>query len=303
MQKLGCFLLLLVSVPLAAQTVRGRVTTEGSPLPGVTVSIDEMGLTTITDAQGQYSLTMPATRKGSAKISASLQGFSTRSATIDTSGNVTQDFALRPSFGQEITVGSRAINAEQEKAVPVDVIPREQIDTTPSTETSQIIQKIAPSFNFPRPTISDGTDSVRPATLRGLGPDQLLVMVNGKRRHASALVNANNTVGRGSSGVDLNAIPASAIENSEILRDGAAAQYGSDAIAGVINMVLKSDAQPIKVNVKGGSTTHGDGQTLDTTLSSGWSIGRGVLFTAAEYRVRDETNRANPDPRDQIVAG
>ena len=158
---------------------------------------------------------------------------------------------LRPAFGEQITVGSRAIGAEQEKAVPVDVIKQEQIESSPSTETSQIIQKIAPSFNFPRPTISDGTDSVRPATLRGLGPDQLLVMVNGKRRHASALVNANNTVGRGSSGVDLNAIPASAIENIEILRDGAAAQYGSDAIAGVINMVLKSDAQPLKVDVKG----------------------------------------------------
>src|SRR5712691_4440820 len=249
MQKLASVLLLLVlfTIPLAAQTVRGRVTTEGSPLPGVTVSIDEMGLTTVTDAQGQYSITLPANRRGSAKISALLQGFSTRSATIDTSGNVTQDFVLRPSFGQEITVGSRAINAEAEKAVPVDIIPREQIETAPSTETNQIIEKIAPSFNFPRPTISDGTDSVRPATLRGLGPDQVLVMVNGKRMHTSALVNVNNTVGRGSAGADLNTIPASAIDNVEILRDGATAQYGSDAIAGVINLVLKSDAAPLKL--------------------------------------------------------
>ena len=95
--------------------------------------------------------------------------------------NVTQDFAMRVSFGQEITVGSRAISAEAEKATPVDVIPQEMIRTAPSTETSQIIQKMAPSFNFPRPTITDGTDTVRPATLRGLGPDQLLVMINGNR--------------------------------------------------------------------------------------------------------------------------
>jgi len=305
MHKLGCTVLLLISfaMPLAAQTVRGRVTTEGSPLPGVTVSINELGLTTLTDADGRYSLTLPANRKGSVKVTASFQGFQTKSATVDASGNVTQDFVLRPSFGQEITVGSRAINAEQEKAVPIDVIPREQIETTPSTETSQIIQKVAPSFNFPRPTISDGTDSVRPATLRGLGPDQVLVMLNGKRRHVSALVNINSTVGRGSSGVDLNAIPASAIDNVEILRDGAAAQYGSDAIAGVLNLVLKSDAQPLKLEVKGGSTTHGDGQTIDTNLSGGWKVGRGVLFGTVEYRDKYATNRAIPDPRAQIRPG
>ncbi len=260
MQKLRCVVLLVVlfALPLAAQTVRGRVTTEGSPLPGVTVSIDAMGLTTVTNAQGEYSLILPANRKGSARITASLQGFSTKSATIDTSGNATQDFVLRPSFGQEITVGSRAINAEQEKAVPIDIISHEQIETSPSTETSQIIEKVAPSFNFPRPSVADGTDSVRPATLRGLGPDQVLVMLNGKRMHTSALVNVNNTVGRGSQGADLNTIPASAIDNVEILRDGAAAQYGSDAIAGVLNLVLKSDAAPLKLEVKGGSTTHSE---------------------------------------------
>src|SRR5213593_4161718 len=277
MQKLGCFLLLLVSVPLAAQTVRGRVTTEGSPLPGVTVSIDEMGLTTITDADGRYSLTLPASRRGQVKITASLQGFSTKSATVDTSGNVTQDFVMRPSFGQEITVGSRAVGAEAEKAVPVDVIPREQIESAPSTETSQIIEKVAPSFNFPRPTIADGTDSIRPATLRGLGPDQVLVLVNGKRRHQSALVHINGTIGRGSTGVDLNAIPVTAIERIEILRDGAAAQYGSDAIAGVINIVLKSGAKPVTLSLKGGGNKgsftevngtqrdFSDGGTVDTS--------------------------------------
>ena len=159
-----------------------------------------------------------------------------------------------------------------------------QIESAPSTETNQIIQKVAPSFNFPRPTLSDGTDSVRPATLRGLGPDQVLVMVNGKRRHVAALVNVNGTVGRGSAGVDLNAIPASAIDSVEILRDGAAAQYGSDAIAGVLNLVLKSDAQPLKLEVKGGSTTHGDGEMLDSNLSGGWNVGRGCRPTSGGGR-------------------
>jgi len=298
-------LLIVLAVPLAAQSVTGRVTlqSDDSPLPGVTVSINEWGLTTVTDVDGRYTLNT-AGHTGNAKVTAMLQGFQTRSATVNVgTGDTTQDFSMHVSFGQEITVGSRAIGAEQEKAVPVDVISREVIETAPSTETNQILQKVAPSFNFPRPTISDGTDTVRPATLRGLGPDQLLVMLNGKRRHASALVNANNTIGRGSSGVDLNAIPSSAIESIEILRDGAAAQYGSDAIAGVINLVMKSSPEPLRVDVKAGSTTHSDGEMLNIALSGGWALGRGALFVAGEHRTRYDTNRANPDLRDQLVAG
>jgi iron complex outermembrane receptor protein len=307
MLKLGrlvLFVLSLVAVlPLAAQnaTIRGRVMlADGSPLPGVTVSAE--GASTLTDSDGRYELSLPV--RGAVRVTAALQGFQTRTVTVDAgSGEATRDFTLNVSFGQEITVGSRAIGAEQEKAVPIDIITQEQITTSPSTETNQIIQKIAPSFNFPRPTITDGTDSVRPATLRGLGPDQLLVMVNGKRRHASALVNANNSVGRGSSGVDLNAIPAAAIGNIEILREGAAAQYGSDAIAGVINLVLKSDVSPLELSAKSGMTTHGDGQMLDVSANGGWGIGGGALVLTGEYRVRYETNRAAPDPRDQIVTG
>ena len=308
MKKLGGALLFvfLLAVPLSAQTVSGRVTlqADGSAVPGVTVSIEDLGMTTVTDIDGRYSLSVTSGKAGTVRVTATLQGFQTRTATVDLRGDAAQDFVLRVSFGQEITVGSRAIGAAQEKAVPVDVITQEMIRSSPSTETNQIIQKMAPSFNFPRPTITDGSDSVRPATLRGLGPDQLLVMLNGKRRHASALVNANNSIGRGSSGVDLNAIPAVAIQSVEILRDGAAAQYGSDAIAGVINLVLKSDPQPLQVDLKTGMTTHGDGEMLDTTVSGGWGVGRGALVVAGEYRVRYETNRANPDIfRDQIVAG
>lgn len=306
MQKSGRVVLFVLAavlaLPLHAQTatIRGRVLlADGAVLPGATVSVESVVVTT--DAEGRYEIAVP---RGIVRVTASMHGYQTRTAIADTSrGDATVDFILNISFGQEITVGSRAAGASAEKAVPVDIIPEEQLDSVASSETAQIIQKIAPSFNFPRPTISDGTDSVRPATLRGLGPDQLLVMLNGKRRHASALVNANNTVGRGSSGVDFNAIPASAIASVEILRDGAAAQYGSDAIAGVINLVLKSDAQPLTVEVKGGLTTHGDGQMIDTSLSGGWTIGRGVLFATAEYRNRYETNRAGIDPRDQIVNG
>ena len=123
--------------------------------------------------------------------------------------------------------------------MPIDVIGGEELTNTGHTETNKILNQLVPSFNFPQPSIADGSDALRPATLRGLSPDQTLVLVNGKRRHVSALLNINGTVGRGSAAVDLNLIPRSRSSRIEVLRDGASSQYGSDAIAGVINIQLK----------------------------------------------------------------
>src|SRR5688572_21384849 len=124
--------------------------------------------------------------------------------------------------------------------VPIDVIGGESLTNAGSSETNRLLNQLVPSFNFPQPSIADGTDVLRPATLRGLSPDQTLVLINGKRRHVTALLNINGTVGRGSAAVDLNLIPPLAIERIEVLRDGASSQYGSDAIAGVINIRLKT---------------------------------------------------------------
>jgi len=301
---------LLAAVPAIAQdaVITGRVTHEdGPPVANATVSIPELGVTTTTDTEGRYTLTVPAgsVRGQTVEVRVVAPALQSKTAKVTlTAGTLTRDFALGYSFQQEVIVGSRAAGAAAEKAVPVDVFTEEEIESaSASTETNQIIQKLTPSFNFPRPTITDGTDSVRPATLRNLGPDQLLVLVNGKRRHSSALVNVNNSVGRGSSGVDLNAIPAAAIERIEVLRDGAAAQYGSDAIAGVINIVLKSGVDPLKLGLHAGTTTHSDGELLDANAVWGPAVGQGSINFTAEYRDRNETNRAGPDPRDQIRAG
>ena len=138
-----------------------------------------------------------------------------------------------------IVTGTRRSNRTvSESAVPIDVITAEQMQQSGLTETARLLRDLVPSLNFPQPSITDGTDAIRPATLRGLGPDQTLVLINGKRRHGAALLNLNGSVGRGSTAVDLNQIPASSIGRVEVLRDGAAAQYGSDAIAGVINFQL-----------------------------------------------------------------
>ena len=139
-----------------------------------------------------------------------------------------------------VVTGTRAANRTvADSPVPIDVISSESLTTSGTGDTNKILNQLVPSFNFPQPSIADGSDVIRPATLRGLSPDQTLVLINGKRRHVSSLLNINGTVGRGSAAVDLNTIPALAIERIEVLRDGASSQYGSDAIAGVINVQLK----------------------------------------------------------------
>src|SRR5215210_450703 len=148
-----------------------------------------------------------------------------------------------------VTGTRRADRTVADSPVPVDVIGSEAIENTGATETNKILNQLVPSFNFPQPSIADGSDALRPATLRGLSPDQTLVLVNGKRRHVSALLNINGTVGRGSAAVDMNLIPSLAIGRVEVLRDGAAAQYGSDAIAGVINIQLKNADHGGRVNM------------------------------------------------------
>ena len=206
------------------------------------------------------------------------------------------DAADEPIQLQELVVVGVGTRVEgrsvTDSPVPVDVVTEQEILETGHSEVGRIIQALIPSFNFSSSTISDGTDSVRPATLRGMGPDQVLVLVNGKRRHGSALIHVNTSVGRGTSGTDLNAIPVSAIKRIEVLRDGASAQYGSDAIAGVINIVLK-DSYDGALHTSIGQTYEGDGTRYTARLNKGFQIGEdGVLHAALEFSHRGATNRA-----------
>jgi len=321
MKKTMVALFLALALPVVSMAqemiLTGVVTTrdDGLSLPGATVAIEALNLSAVTDAEGRYTLTLPAgtSTTTALEVRVTSTGLLPRNWSFKpVAGTVTHNFALALTFSEEITVGSRAVGVEAEGAVPVDIITARQIEMTGASETMQVIQRLAPSFNFPRTTIADGSASVRPASLRGMGPDQVLVLINGKRRHTTALVHVNGTMGRGSTGADLNAIPVTAIERIEILRDGAAAQYGSDAIAGVINIVLKSGASDATVSLRGGTTmtdqgvggeTTNDGELIDAGLNKGFKLGRGWVNFTAEYRDRGRTNRAGPDPRDQIVVG
>ena len=199
-----------------------------------------------------------------------------------------------------IEVGSRSTERSRtDTPVPVDVVPIEEIaDETGQLDLGQLLQYVAPSFNSNRQSGSDGSDHIDAATLRGLGPDQVLVLINGKRRHTSSLVYIFGTRGRGNVGTDLNSIPVSAIERIEILRDGASAQYGSDAIAGVINIVLRKEAG-LNVLLSAGQYSAGDGANEQLAVHYGIPVStRGTLNLTAEMLNRDQTNRAGPgEPR------
>jgi iron complex outermembrane recepter protein len=195
-----------------------------------------------------------------------------------------------------VVLGSRApSHGVLDAAVPVAVVGAKDIQSTGMLELGKVLQDLDPSFNFSTTFISDGTDIIRPATLRGLGPDQVLVLVNGKRRHQQALVNVQQTIGRGSAGTDINAIPISAIDHIEVLRDGAAAQYGSDAIAGVINIVLKKGIDEGSLSATAAGTSAGDGDTYGASVHRGFALGDGYLDLSLEGRRRGETNRAGVD--------
>ncbi|KAF1708620.1 TonB-dependent receptor plug domain-containing protein [Pseudoxanthomonas sacheonensis] len=182
-----------------------------------------------------------------------------------------------------------------ESTAPIDIITPEVLQSTGTVELATALSRAIPSLNFPRPAINDGTDAMRPAQLRGLSPDHTLVLVNGKRYHPGSLVNVNGSQGRSSSPVDLNTIPISAIERVEVLRDGASAQYGSDAIAGVINIVLKGSDSGGSASATYGLYSAGDGEQYQVQGDAGFKLGEaGKVHFAVQGGHQDQTDRAAP---------
>lgn len=310
MKRLSILFILLLTTMLAysQSTIKGVVTDEDEPLFGVSIVIDGTNQGTFSDLDGSYSLTVDP---GTYKVVATYVGYNTtaQSVTVGSGETVTLDFNLSQGvlIDEVVVTGTRAANRTNlESPVPVDVINvGKLVAKSPQVTVNQILHQTAPSFSSNTQTISDGTDHIDPASLRGLGPDQVLVLVNGKRRHTTSLVNVNGTFGRGNVGTDLNAIPASAISNIEILRDGAAAQYGTDAIAGVINIHLREDVNKLNVNLTtganftsnigpfGGETKSYDGEVLNLGMNYGLPLSDkgGFINFTGEFNVRGNTSR------------
>lgn len=324
-------ILTIGTLSLYAQGVKGIIkdATTNQGVPGTSVVVEGRSSGTSTDYNGNYTLRLPV---GSYKIKISSIGYETITVSANASGTqfTILDVTLKESSStlQEIAViGSRSATARTniQTATPVDVISTKELKSFGQVDVGQILNFVAPSFSSNRQTVTDGTDHIDPASLRGLGPDQVLVLLNGKRRHTSSLVNINGSVGRGSVGTDMNAIPVAAIERIEVLRDGAAAQYGSDAIAGVINIVLKkgysgtsasltygSNMTKMNYNIPVlGSTTPTsysknitDGQVFQFDFSKGFRLGKeGSLTIAAQVNDRGNTSRSGLDNAPTVFLG
>ena len=298
---LGISLLFTAIIYAQSYQVEGKVTDANSqPLPGVSVTVEGTTRGTTTDFDGNYMIKVNLNEN----LIFSYVGYNEKKLQMDGTKTFDVTLASGVSLNEIVVVGSRNPNRTAvDTAVPVDVIDVNELVTAgPQVNLNQILNYVAPSFTSNTQTISDGTDHIDPASLRGLGPDQVLVLINGKRRHTSSLVNVNGTFGRGSVGTDLNAIPAAAIERIEVLRDGAAAQYGSDAIAGVINIVLKRSTDKLDVNITSGanfsknanSQTGGvDGATTNVSANYGLKLGNkgGFINFTGDFDVRQYYNR------------
>ncbi|GAA4895181.1 TonB-dependent receptor [Flaviramulus aquimarinus] len=281
-----------ISGALMGQEVSGTVTDDSGPLPGVSVVVKGTTSGTTTDFDGNY---LVSANNGDTLVF-SYVGYDTQEVVVSGS-QINVILKSGVALDEVVLIGSRNKNRTAiDTPVPVDVIDVTELTTTaPQVTVNQILNYAAPSFSSNSQTIADGTDHLDPAQLRGLGPDQVLVLVNGKRRHQSSLVNVNGSVGRGSVGTDLNAIPAAAIKRIEVLRDGAAAQYGSDAVAGVINIVLKDQTDGLEIGLSSGAnftekanrqTGGTDGENFQLDTNYGLKIGDNggfINFTGSFY--------------------
>src|SRR5690606_31088540 len=289
-------------------TIRNEVTRDA--VVNATVRVVGSQRSYVTGGDGAYRAVLDT---GGSVLRVTALGFSSVTRTVKPVPGATAvvDVLLQPSavaLDEVVAIGNRGLERTVTRSpVPVDVISRQILDNTAAVETWQQLQRLVPSMNVPQ--IAIGDNHIRPVTLRGLAPHHVLVLVNGKRRHPAPVLLAGPSV-PATSFTDLATIPAGAIERIEVLRDGASAQYGSDAIGGVVNVVLRSDSRSEfelgigSVLSSEGGRSFSDGR--DLTLGGSWGMATASgarLSLSAEFQDRSGTNRAYPDRRPQYFPG
>lgn len=278
-----------------AQKVEGQISDAqtGEPLIGASIMIKSTSKGTVTDTEGRYSI---AAKEGDVLVF-SFVGYVKKEVTVGT--NVIIDIALttNASLDAVTVVGSRGKpRTDVNRPVPVDVISAKELQVTGQTELGQMAQFTSPSFNSSKYGINGVANYADPATLRGMSPDQVLLLVNGKRRHQFSALNLNVTLGKGTVTTDMNSVPSLAVERLEILRDGAAAQYGSDAIAGIVNLGLNKSVGKGTFRTQYGQTHEGDGAGYMASLNYGFKLGKegSYLNATLSYNHSDGTQRSDP---------
>jgi len=269
-------ILVLFVVPLLHaqdRMVNGTVTAGGSGIPGVNVSVKGTGSGTQTDGSGAYRVSVPST---ATTIVFSFVGYTTQELAIPPTGNL--DVVLEETISQleevVVTVGRGSQRTVTDSPLPVDNLTAHDLLSTGQFTFDKALQYRVPSFNTVNTPVNDATTLLDPYEIRNLGPSRTLILVNGKRKNLSALLYVQFAPGRGETGADLSGIPTDAIKRVEILRDGASAQYGSDAIAGVMNIILKDRFEYSTLNVISGVTSKGDGGTYGLSFNSGSNFGK-----------------------------
>ncbi len=274
---LAVFALLGFTVQISAQTktVTGKITDskDGSSLPGVTVKNAKIG--TVSGADGSFTIKVPTT---ATKLSVSSVGYTAMDVDIPASGELNIALVASTSALEEVVVSTGSRNSKRtmtDTPLPIDVISAADLRTTGQTTFDKALQYSVPSFNTVNTPVNDATSLLDPYEIRGMGPSRTLVLINGKRKNTSALLYIQTSPGRGESGADISAIPQQAIKRVEILRDGASAQYGSDAIAGVMNIILKDKFDYGSAQLTAGITGKGDGQHIGFSVNNGSNFGNG----------------------------
>ncbi|MBK9736004.1 MAG: TonB-dependent receptor [Saprospiraceae bacterium] len=277
-------------------TFSGTITDSGgSPIIGANVTASPGNIGTITDVSGDYSFTLDP---GMYTISASFIGYSTQMINVTLGTRETRiwnvsmaDDAIR--LEDVVLVGSRsAPRSNTTSPLPIDVLSAKDIMGTGQTTFDKALQYRIPSFNTVQTPVNDATSLLDPYEIRNMGPSRTLILINGKRKNMSSLVYVQTSPGRGETGADISAIPTDAIERVEILRDGASAQYGSDAIAGVMNVILKKKVNYGSATIRGGATSKGDGEMLGLSINQGLSVGeKGFVNYTIDFSKIDLANR------------
>ncbi|WP_079688534.1 TonB-dependent receptor [Ohtaekwangia koreensis] len=262
-----------LSIAQSSRLVSGVVKdSAGIPLPGVAVTFKNSPVGTYTDSDGKFSIPV---RKSAKHLSFSFIGFATVDVAIPESGDMTIAMEEATSQLEEvvISVGSRASQRTiTDTSLPIDNISVKDLESTGQLTFDKALQYRVPSFNTVQTPVNDATSLLDPYEIRNMGPSRTLILINGKRKNSSALIYTQTSPGRGESGVDISAIPVDAIKRIEVLRDGASAQYGSDAIAGVMNVILKDDTEGGSVTLRTGITSEGDGKMIGVSLNNGATL-------------------------------